>query len=106
MNRTWDEEVQLVGVVKGTNENGFETTDYIYSDKILCNRLNVHSSEFWSAKQNLIDLKYVLEIHEIEYQGQRAVSFNNHLYKIERTYLNKDGFLELTLSDWSDTHGT
>lgn len=105
MSRTWNDELQLANVEITTNENGFEVEKLIPSEEILCNKLNVHSSEFWAAKQNVIKLEHVLEIHEIEYNGERAVLFEDNEYKIERTYLNKDGYLELTLSVWSDEHG-
>ncbi len=106
MSRTWDHEIQLVAVNNEINDNGFEETKLDYGNKILSNRLNVHSVEFWAAKQNVIDLKYVFEIHGIEYNGERAVKYKDNLYKVERTYLNKDNYLEITLSDWSDEHGS
>lgn len=105
MSRTWDHEIQLADVEKDINDNGFEVEELVPKDKILANRLNVHSREFWAAKQNVVRLEHVFEIHEIEFNGERAVRFNDIDYKIERTYLNKDGYLELTTSLWSDFHG-
>src|SRR5690625_5195075 len=106
MSRTWDYEIQLADVEKELNDGGFEIDVIIPRNKILANRLNVHSSEYWAAKLNTIRLEHVFEIHEIEFNGERAVIYNNENYKVERTYLNKDGFLELTLSKWGDLHAT
>ena len=104
MNRTWDYEIQLANLEKTINDRGYEVEELVPTNAILANRLNVHSAEFWAAKLNTVKLEHVFEIHEIEYGGERAVIYNDEEYNIERTYLNKDGFLELTLSKWGDEH--
>src|SRR5690625_3991254 len=105
MSRTWDYEIQLADVVKGINENGFEVETLVYKDEVLANKLSVHSREFWLAKQNVVELSHVFEIHEIEYSGERALRYENQDYNIERTFLNKDGYVELVTSYWGDEHG-
>lgn len=106
MSRTWDNEIKLFDIIKGLDDAGYETVREVQSETLLANKLNVHSQEFWLAKQNVVRLENVFEIHEIEYGGERGLYFNGAKYKIERTYLNKDGYLELTTSLWSDEHGT
>jgi len=106
MARTWDYEIQLAELVKGVNENGYPYERLEYKDKLLANKLSVSSTEHWAAKQSAIHLEHVFEIHEIEYNGEQALRFNNRDYKIEHTYLNKDGFLELKASLWGDDHAT
>ncbi len=105
MSRTWDYGIQLAHVEKGINDNGFEVETLVYKGEVLANKLSVHSREFWLAKQNVVELSHVFEVHEVEYNGERALRYDNRDYKIERTFLNKDGYVELITSYWSDDHG-
>ena|SRR5690625_1592051 len=105
MARTWDHELQLIEVVKDINDNGFEEEKRIYKDKILANKLSVRSNEYWSAKQNGIELSHVLEVHSIEYDGERELMFDGREYTIERTY-DKGDLIELVTLVRGDDHGT
>src|SRR5699024_5667117 len=96
----------LFNIIKGLDDAGYKVETKEYSETLLANKLNVHSQEFWLAKQNVIRLEHVFEIHEIEYRGERGLHFDGTDYEIERTFLNKDGYLELTTSMWGDDHGT
>lgn len=102
--RTWDEEIQLIRIVKGLDESGYEMEVKEYGEKILTNKLSVHSSEFWYAKQNVIKLEHVFEVHKIEYNGELGLRYNGTDYYIERTY-EKGDYIELITSLWSDEHG-
>src|SRR5690625_5451847 len=104
MSRTWDTEIELCNVEKGLDDEGFETELLVPSHNILANKKNVYSREYWAAKQNVIELEHVFEVHEFEYSGERGLRYNDTDYKVERTFLNDDGYLELTTSLWSDAH--
>lgn len=105
MSRTFNHELQLISVEKETNENGFLEEKRIYNDPILANKLSVRSSEYWAAKQNGVELSHVFEIHEIEYNGERELSFGGEDYTIERTY-SKGDYIELTTLGRGDNHGS
>src|SRR5690625_1402859 len=104
MSRTWDDEIQLIEIVKGLDDAGYETEAKEYGDKLLANKLSVHSREFWLAKQNVIRLENVFEVHAIEYNGELGLRYNGIDYYIERTY-EKGEYVELITSLWSDNHG-
>lgn len=103
--RTWNEEIQLIKLVKGLDNAGYETEVKEYSDKLLANKLSVHSSEYWAAKQSVVKLEHVFEVHSIEYNGELGLRYNSTDYYIERTY-EKGDYVELVTSLWSDDHGT
>lgn len=103
--RTWDHEIQLIKVVKRVNENGFEVEEKVYKDKILANKLSVRSQEYWQAKQSGIELSHVFEVHKIEYNGERALLYDDEEYTIERTF-EKGDYIELVTLGRSDAHGT
>lgn len=106
MSRTWDYQIQLGDLVKGTDDEGFPFEGLEYGNKLLANKLSVHSTEHWAAKQSAIKLEHVFEIHKIEYNGEQALKFNDVDYKIEHTFLNKDGYLEIKTSLWGDDHAS
>lgn len=104
MSRTWDNEIKLFDIIKGLDDAGYETVREVQSETLLANKLNVHSREFWLAKQNVIRLEHVFEVHAIEYNGELGLRYNDTDYKIERTY-EKGEYVELITSLWSDDHG-
>lgn len=106
MSRTWDFEVKLIELKKEINENGFEEVVRNVKDPILANKLSVRSNEYWSAKQNGIELSNVFEVNSIEYQGERELLYDDESYHIERTY-DKGDYTELvTIHRGDDHHGT
>lgn len=105
MARTFDYQVQLISLEKGINENGFEVESRVYGDKILANKLSVHSSEYWYAKQSGVELSHAFEVHAIEYNGERELSFEDVDYKIERTF-EKGDYIELVTLLRGDDHAS
>src|SRR5690625_6114359 len=93
MARTWDYEIQLAELVKGVNENGYPYERLEYKDKLLANKLSVSSTEHWAAKQSAIHLEHVFEIHEIEYNGEQALRFNNRRSEEHTSELQSRGHL-------------
>lgn len=103
--RTWDYEIQLIELVEGVDESGFDIREERLKDPILANKLSVHSSEYWQAKQSGIELSYVFEIHSFEYEGEEKLLFEGKTYDIERTY-EKGDFIELVCKRRSDDHAS
>lgn len=105
MSRTFNEQIQLIDVVKSINDNGFETIKRIYKDKILANKLSVRSSEYWYAKQSGVELSHVFEVHAIEFNGERELSYDGVDYTIERTF-EKGDYIELVTLIRGDEHAS
>lgn len=101
--RTFDHEVQLVGLYEGLDDDGFEVIEERPKSPILANRLSVRSSEYWQAKQSGIRLAYTFEIHAIEYEGEEKLIYEDEEYHIERTY-EKGDYVELICIRRADEH--
>lgn len=101
--RTFDHEIQLIGLVEGLDDEGFEVIEERPKEPILANRLSVRSSEYWQAKQSGIQLSYVFEIHKFEYNGEEKMLYDDKAYKIERTY-EKGDYIELYCVRLDDDH--
>lgn len=101
--RTFDHQIQLIGLVEGIDDEGFPTTEEKAKAPILANRLSIRSSEYWQAKQSGVKLSYVFEIHKFEYNGEEKMLYEGKEYRIERTY-EKDDYIELYCVRLDDDH--
>lgn len=102
--RTFDHEIQLIGLVEDLDDDGFQTIVEKQKEPILANRLSVRSSEYWQAKQSGVQLSYVFEIHKFEYNGEEKMLYEGEEYRIERTY-EKGDYIELVCVRKADDHG-
>jgi SPP1 family predicted phage head-tail adaptor len=91
--RTWDNEIQLISVVKTTDADGYPVEE-MTETTVLANKLPVRSSEYYAASQAGYLIEKTFEINSIEYDGQEDLRFENEVYRIVRTY-EKDDFIEL-----------
>lgn len=105
MIRTFDYEVQLIGLVEGVDDSGFPINEEKPKEPILANKLSVRSNEYWQAKQSGVELSFVFEIHMFEYEGEEKLLFEGKPYDIERTY-EKGDFVELVCKRRSDDHAS
>lgn len=103
MTRTFDHQIQLIGLVEGVDDEGFSTVIEKPKPPILANKLSVRSSEYWQAKQSGVKLLYVFEIHKFEYEGEEKMLYEGKEYRIERTY-EKDDYIELVCVRLDDDH--
>lgn len=101
--RTFDQQIQLIGLVEGVDESGFPNVIEDAKPPILANKLSVRSSEYWQAKQTGINLSFVFEIHSFEFAGEEKMLFEGNEYTIERTF-EKGEYIELVCLGRSDTH--
>lgn len=103
--RTFDEEVHLIGLVEGVDDEGFNVIVEGKKPPILANKLSVRSNEYWQAKQSGISLSYTFEVHAIEYNGEEKLMYDDDEYRIERTY-EKGDYVELICVRKADDHAT
>lgn len=101
--RTFDHEIQLIGLVEGTDESGFPKEEIKPKPPILANRLSIRSSEYWQAKQAGVELSYTFEVHSFEYAGEEKMLYEGNEYTIERTY-EKGDIVELICKRRADDH--
>ena len=104
-NKTFDHEIQLIGLVQKLDEDGFEIIEEGPKLPILANRLSVRSSEYWQAKQSGVKLSYVFEIHKFEYEGEEKMVYEGEQFRIERTF-EKGDYIELVCVREADDHAT
>ncbi|MDN4609125.1 phage head closure protein [Sporosarcina highlanderae] len=105
MTRTFDYQIQLIGLVEGLDDDGFPVNEIRPKTPIFANRLSVRSNEYWQAKQSGVDLSCVFEVHSFEYEGEERMLYENIEYEIARTY-NKGELTELICHRKGDDHGT
>lgn len=102
--RTFDHEIQLIGLIESVDDDGFPITTPGPKPPILANRLSIRSNEYWQAKQGGVELSYTFEVHAFEYGGEEKLLYNGDEYDIVRTYENQDGFVELVCRRRGDDH--
>lgn len=87
--RTWDYEIQLVSVIKGTDADGFPTEQTTEID-VLANRMPVNASEYYQSNKEGYTVEEAFEVNSIEYSGEQSLKFNGDTYRIRRTYRCND----------------
>lgn len=103
--RTWDYQIQLIGLVDDVNENGFPISEERPKEPpILANKLSIRSNEYWQAKSSGTELSITFEVHPFEYAGEEKLLYNDDEYTIERTFHNEDDFVELVCKKIGDDH--
>ncbi len=61
---------------------------------------NVRMSEFYKAKQSGLNAEYQLNIHPLDYKGEKIVEVKGKLYDVYRAYLDdKKDTMELYLQE-------
>ena len=65
--------------------------------KVYCNVQSITQTEFFSAGEKGIQPEYKLTVFSPDYSGENTVEFNGRRYGIYRTYMAKDGVIELYL---------
>lgn len=83
--------------IKNTDEFGNPIIE-IEKREILCNNLNIYSSEFYQAANVGLKPQAKISIHFMEYDGEEKVEYRGNKYYILRTYQNGE-LLELVLGD-------
>ena len=101
--RTFDHQLQLIGLAEGVDDDGFPIEEIKPKDPIFANKLSVRSNEFWQARNTGVQLSYAFEIHSFEYEGEEKALYDGEEYTIERTY-SKGDLTEIYLSRKSDEH--
>ena len=101
--RTFDHQLQLIGLAEGVDDDGFPIEEIKPKAPILANKLSVRSNEFWQARNTGVQLSYAFEIHSFEYEGEEKALYDGEEYTIERTY-SKGDLTEIYLSRKSDEH--
>ena len=110
--KTFDDEIRLISLVEGVDDEGFPVVEEGPQAPILANRLSIRSNEFWSAKQGGVTLTYMFEVHSFEYSGEEKLLYRKSEtdswleHKIERSYVKDDNLTELVCSRKADDHGT
>lgn len=72
---------------------------------ILCNEKSVYGNDFYIAGQVGLKPDVVLEIHNMEYDGEQDLRYKNKNYKVIRSYRNGD-YLELTAGEYINERTT
>ena len=100
----WSDTLDLIAMVKGLDDDGFEAIVPGQPRKVYANKKSVRSHEFHAAKQTGITLSYMFEVRTDEYKGEQLLKYDDDDYKVYRTY-GKGEFTELIVHKESDDHG-
>lgn len=101
----WSDTLNLIPLIKGTDDEGFETMIPGEPRKIYANKKSVRSQEFHMAKQEGITLSYMFVVRTVEYKGEQSLTYNKVDYTVYRTYENGE-FTELICHGKSVDHGS
>lgn len=104
VSKTWDDEIILISVSNGVDEDGFPTDGVPIETSVMANRLPVNSSEFYQSNKEGYTISEAFEIHTIEYNGEQSLMFEDDSYRIRRTY-RKDEYTELFCERRDIDHG-
>lgn len=63
--------------------------------EVYCNVESVSQSEFFEGGRNGLNPAYKFVMFSFDYQGERTLEYNGLRYGIYRTYLKKNGQIEL-----------
>lgn len=102
--RTWDYQLQLIGIIITENDNGFPVEKEGPKEPILANKLSIRSNEYWQAKNSGKELSLTFEVHPFEYEGEEKLLYDDEEFKIERTYHNEDDLIELVCIKLGENH--
>ncbi|MGE6516639.1 phage head closure protein [Lysinibacillus sphaericus] len=83
----WSDEIQLLSIVEGTNDNGYPVEEEVLSEIIFANKKSVRSSEFYQAASTGKAVQVMFEIYTVEFnENAKYVIFEEKQYGIVRTY--------------------
>lgn len=95
---TFSDEITLIKEkTKGIDEFG-NPIKKAEEKKILCNKLNIYSQEFYQAANVGLKPQAKVNIHAMEYSGEEKAIYHDKKFYIIRTF-QKDEFLELVLGE-------
>ena len=93
--KKYDEVCELIAEAPETH-GVFETRTETHR-RVFCQVMSVSRMEYWRAKDNYMSLDLVFRLtHAIDYHDERWILYRNEMYRVERTYINDDGSIELT----------
>lgn len=101
----WSDTVELIGIEKGLDDDGFEANIEGEPRQIFANEKSVRSNEFHAAKQRGVTLSYMFEVRSEEYLGEEKLIYKEQMHKVYRTYKIGE-FTELICRRDGDDHGT
>lgn len=62
---------------------------------VYCSKLSIGQGEYSVTVQNGLKAKFTLVIDYDEYDGEKEVEYERKLYSVYRTFVRKDGYIEL-----------
>jgi len=98
----WLNEIELISEpepAERVNSNGFAVDAEETINKVFCNEKSVGYAEFYKSQQLGIQVDLKVEVHIVDYSGERKAKYNGKRYSILKTYKINDDVIELTLSD-------
>lgn len=72
-----------------------QEVEILLPELVYCSKLSIGQGEFSIATQNGLKAQFTLVIDYDEYDGEKLVEYNQKKYSIYRTFVRKDGYIEL-----------
>lgn len=98
----WADEITLIDLKEPEerlNQNGFKNPMIETKTIVFCNEKSVGYSEYFKSQQAGITIDSKVEIHSVDYDGQKIAIYKGKRFSILKTYKIDDDIIELTLSD-------
>ena len=94
----WDNICYLGTIKEIENDFGDIEKTIVYDDYIFCDERSVKYNEFYQAQALGMQPEIVLKVHQIDYNKQKYVKYEDEEYTILRTYKTSSEDIELTLT--------
>ena len=71
-----------------------EIIEYL-PELVYCSKLSIGQGEYSVTMQNGLKAQFTLVIDYDEYDGEKEIEYDRNVYSIYRTFVRKDGYIEL-----------
>lgn len=105
----WADEIKLITLQEPderVSSSGFSNELNEVLNTVFCNRKSVGYAEYFKSQLAGFVLSLKVEVHVVDYMGQKLAEFEGVRYSVLKTYNVDDDTIELTLSDLREQDNT
>lgn len=98
----WADEIKLIAIEEPeerVGSSGFTNELKEASNTVFCNKKSIGYAEYFKSQLAGFVLSLKVEVHVVDYEGQKLAEFESVRYSVLKTYNVDDDTVELTLSD-------
>ena len=93
----FDSVCTLIKILESISESGDVIRKEEQREEVFCNEKSVRVNQFYQAHAQWYKVELILELRQVDYNGEEYIIYDKVKYKIFRTYKKNREFIELTL---------